>query len=336
MKNSNRIVGAVVIVVAVVAIVSLVIWRNQPQAGQPAKVKLAIVTWVGYGPFFVAKEKGFFQKQGVDVDIVKIEEPGARHSALISGNVQFSISTLDLFANEAPQGLPAVCFLKLTDSYGADGIVAKKEITTIKDLQGKTVAFEKGSPSHFFLTYLMEREGLSIKDIVPKYMPAPDAGAAFAAGQVDAAVTWEPWVSKANQTAFGHILVTSREKSGLLLDVLLAQKDFASKNRKIVEGVLRAWFQAVEFCRQNPIEANPIMAKGLGLSNDEFGEMLKGDKFSDYAENRRYFGLGSSEPGPFLDVFQHAEQIWLREGIITKTVKPEDVFDTSYLRALSQ
>jgi len=333
-KNLNRIVGFAVLM-ALLAFMGC----NKPSqpASEPAKkVKLAILTWVGYGPFFVAKEKGFFRKQGVDVDIVKIEELGARHSALISGDVQFSISTLDTFANEAAQGLPAVCFLKLDDSCGADGIVAKKEITSIKGLRGKTVAFEKGTPSHFFLLYLMDREGMSIKDIVPKYMAAPDAGAAFAAGKVDAAVTWEPWVSKANQTDFGRVLLTSREKTGLILDVLTVNKDFASKNRKTVEGVARAWFQAVEFCRLNAAEANPIMAKGLGLSTEEFTEMIKGDKLSDYAENRKCFGIGTAGPAPVLDVFQQAQNIWLREGIITKTVKPEDVLDGSFLQTLSQ
>lgn len=319
-----------------ITVLAWIFWPQPAKGPQLANVKLAIVTWVGYGPFFVAKEKGFFQNQGLNVDIVKVEDPGARHSALISGDVQFSISTLDLFANEAPQGLPAVCFLKLTDSYGADGIVAKKDITSIRDLHGKTVALEKGSPSHFFLIYLMEREGMSIKDVVPKYMNAGDAGSAFAAGQVDAAGTWEPWVSKAKETAFGHILVTSKEKPGLLLDVLIVNKDFANKNRKSVEGIVRAWFQAVEFCRQNPSEANPIMAKGLGLSEDEFVQMLKGDKFSDYAENRRYFGIGISGPPPIFEVFRHAEDIWLREGIITKVVKPEDVIDGSFLRSLSE
>jgi NitT/TauT family transport system substrate-binding protein len=292
------------------------------------------LTWVGYGPFFVAKEKGYFEKHGLDVDIVKIEELGTRHSALISKEVQFSISTLDLFANEAAQGLPAVCIVKLTDSYGADGIVAKKEIKSVKDLKGKTIAFEKANPSHFFLIYLLNKEGLSVRDITPKYMTAGDAGAAFVAGQVDAAVTWEPWLTKANQTEFGHILMTSREKSGLLLDVLLVHKEFAQSNPEAVKGILKAWFDAVEFSKRDPLEANRIMAKGLGLSVEEFVEMLKGDKPSDYMENRRYFGLDSSGNSPCFEVFDQAQKIWMQEGLINTTTKPENAIDASFLRDL--
>jgi NitT/TauT family transport system substrate-binding protein len=335
MKTSNKFLIIVLSLVFLgVLFSSIPLNYSQAIAAEPVKAKVAILTWVGYGPFFVAKERGFFKKHGVDIDIVKIEELGARHSALISGAVQFSISTLDLFANEAPQGLPAVCVVKLTDSYGADGIVAKKSIRSIKDLKGKTVAFEKGTPSHFFLLYLLEKDGLSLKDIIPKYMTAGDAGAAFIAGHVDAAVTWEPWLTKAKETPYGDILVTSRERPGLLLDILLVHTSFAREYPEAVKGVLLAWFEAIEYWQKNPNDANVIMAKGLGLSQEEFAVMLKGDQFSDYQENRRYFGLDTSEPGPFFEAFDQAQHIWLREGLIKNTVISKDVADIAFLRDL--
>lgn len=331
----------IAIVVLILIALGWVLWHSRPDLSAPpatqvTRAKVAIVTWVGYGPLFVAKEKGFFRKHGVDLQIVKIEENGARHSALISGSVDFSISTLDTFANEAPLGLPAICFLKMSDSYGGDGIVARKEIKSIKDLKGKTVAFPKGNPSHFFLIYLMDKAGMSMKDIVPKYMSAGDAGAAFAAGKVDAAVTWEPWLSKANLTGFGHILVTSREKPGLLLDVLLVRNSFAKEHPKVVEEVAQAWFDAVDYCKKHPDESNTIMAKGLGLPKADFVEMLKGDKFSGYDENKRYFGIGSSSPSLATDVFDHAQKIWLEAGLIKKTTRARDVIDTSYIEGLGK
>jgi len=336
MKTSTKRVSLIIICLVALGGLAFFVYKNRskPISSEPIKAKLAILTWVGYGPFFVAKEKDLFKKHGVDIDLVKIEELGARHSAFISGEVQFSISTFDLFANEIAQGLPAVCFVKLDDSYGADGIVAKKEISSIKDLKGKTVAFEKANPSHFFLIYLMEREGLSIKDIRPKYMTAGDAGAAFIANQVDAAVTWEPWLTKASQAPFGHILVTSKEQPGLILDVLLARTDFAHDHPEAVKGLLQAWFEALDYCKNNPDEANTIMASGLGLSKEEFAETVKGVRLSDYEENRKYFGLSNSEQRPYIDVFQKAQNVWLQEGLIKTTVQPEKAVDVSFLRDL--
>src|SRR6266446_6757268 len=134
MDQRLKVSGVLLVAALVIAVALYSLWPI-PRSS-PAKATVAIVTWVGYGPFFVAKEKGFFRNHGADVDIVKIEDLAPRHSALTSGSVQFSISTLDLFANEAPQGLPAVCILKLTDSYGADGIIARKTIQSLPDLRG--------------------------------------------------------------------------------------------------------------------------------------------------------------------------------------------------------
>jgi NitT/TauT family transport system substrate-binding protein len=309
---------------------------NLAAAAEPVKTKIAIVTWVGYGPLFVAVEKGFFKKHNVDVDIVTIEELGARHAALISGDVGFSISTVDLFANEAAQGLPAVAIAKLSDSAGADGIVVKNEIKSVKDLKGKLVAFEKATPSHFFLINLLEAEGLSTADIKPIFMTAGDAGAAFVAGHVDAAATWEPWLTKAKETSFGHILITSKEKAGLLVDLLLVNRTFARTHPEAVEGVLRAWFEAVEYWKNNENDANQIMAKGLGLETDEFMAMLKGDHIADYEENRKYFGLANPNSRPFFQLFSDAQKIWMKEGLISSTGNAENFVDTSFLRSLDR
>ncbi len=305
--------------------------RTSTTGTAAVKAKLAILTWVGYGPFFVAKEKRFFEKHGVDIAIVKIEELGARHSALISGSVQLSITSLDLFAIEASQGLPAVCFLKLDESHGGDGIVARREIRSIKDLQRKKVAFEKGTASHFFLHHLLEKEGLAPRDITPVYMTAGDAGAAFVAGRVDAAVTWEPWLGKAEATPFGHILVTTRDNPGLIADVLLVHTKFAKDHPEAVEGVIRAWFDAVAYCGSNRQDAEAIMAKGLGLSPAELAGMLKGVRFAGQKENATYFGLPASPDAPVCRVFKQAQSIWRREGLINRVAEPDDAINRSFL-----
>ena len=62
-------------------------------------------------------------------------------------------------------------------------------------------------------------------DIEPVNMAATDAGVAFAAKQVDAAVTWEPALSQGAKSEHGHILLTSADKPGLITDVVAATTD---------------------------------------------------------------------------------------------------------------
>lgn len=298
--------------------------------------RIAIVTWVGYGPFYVAQEKGYYKEEGLDVNIVKIEDEGARKSAFISGNVQGAINTIDALASGAPQGLPGLVIYKIDDSNGGDGIVANKKITTIQELKGKTVAYPKGLPSHFFLLYLLRKNGLSSRDIISKTMEAGEAGAAFVAKKVDAAVTWEPWLTQAAKTKHGHILMTTREAPGLIVDVFMISPKTKKERAKDVEKLVRAWFKAIEFIRQHPSEAYEIMAKQLGIPKTDFEGMVQGIKYADYQENLSYFGLAPGSKNEFSEVFNSAEEIWKSEGVINKTVDAKDVQDTSFILKLKQ
>ena len=78
-------------------------------------------------------------------------------------------------------------------------------------------------------------------------MKAGDAGSAFVAGKVDAAVTWEPWLSKAKETPFGHVLLSSDKTPGIIVDSLAFKPDFLKKRGADVKKIVAAWNEAVEF-----------------------------------------------------------------------------------------
>ena len=95
-------------------------------------------------------------------------------------------------------------------------------------------------------------------------MTAADAGSAFVAKRVDAAVTWEPWLARGKATDFGHLLVDSSTTPGLITDVLIVKTDWANAHKKDVEAIVRAWNEAVAYYREHPDELINIMAKGVG------------------------------------------------------------------------
>lgn len=297
--------------------------------------RIAVVTWVGHGPFYLAKEKGLFEKHGLKIDIQKIEDMSARNSALLAGKLDGIISSVDAHSNAAAHGVVAKTILKLGEGDGADGIVANKKINSIRDLKGHSVAFEKGTPSHFFLIMVLQENGLTAKDIVPRYMTAGDAGAAFVSGKVDACVTWEPWVSSAKEKGKGNVLVTSHNRPGILVDTFVVRNDVLEKRRADVKKFMMAWFDAIEYWKKNPEESNKIMAKALGVPNEDFIGMLAGDKYSDYQDNLKYFGT-EQNPGQYWDVFNAASKIWKDEGLINSPTNPKDFTETSLLLDLYQ
>ena len=203
----------------------------------------------------------------------------------------------------------------------------------IADLKGKSVAVSEGSVSEFYLNVLLGKAGLKESDLKTVNMAAPEAGAAFVAKKVDAAVTWEPWLSRGKKTDFGHLLVDSSSTPGLITDVITTTKDYVTKHPKETKGVVDAWNEAVAFARANPDEANVIMAKGVGgwLKDPKvFGETLEGIKFYGAEDNKVFFGT-KEKPGPLAHTVQDAIDIWSSHGKLQVKITPNDIIDYSFV-----
>jgi NitT/TauT family transport system substrate-binding protein len=170
-------------------------------------LRISYFIWIGNGPFFVAKEKGLFADEGVEVELINIEVHAAAFGSLFNGQVdavQGAMPDAPTFAQ--PDEAPLVCVLALDDSRGGDGALATKDIQTIADLKGKSVAFLRGSISQFYLDVLLKEAGLREADIEVVDLSAEDAAQAFSLQEVDAAVTNDPFLTQAKSVGHGHLL----------------------------------------------------------------------------------------------------------------------------------
>lgn len=255
------------------------------------KLTIGLSTWVGYGPLFIARDEGFFKDEGLDVSLVMMEDVKTRMPALAAGRIDVATTTVDAVLGFTSPSHPLTYLFAVDDSRGGDGIVARKDIKSIADLKGKKVAFTQGSVSQFFLSVLLKDNGLSLKDVDALNMTAGDAGAAFVAGKVDAAVTWEPWLSRGKASKDGALLVDSSTKPGLITDMMVTTKKNLDEKRADMEALYRAWSKAVDWQKQHQDEADKIMAKGVGgwLSDPKvFAETRSGIAFYDAAMNKAF------------------------------------------------
>ncbi len=302
-------------------------------AAEAGSLKLGHSTWVGYGPFYIARDKGFFKDEGVEVELVIMEDTPIKMGALMAGQLDLVASTADEFPIYMKPGIGLRYVLAVDNSKGGDGIVANKDITDVAGLKGKKVAFEEGSVSQFFLNALLKDAGMTQADIEPVNMAATDAGVAFAAKQVDAAVTWEPALSQGAKAEHGHLLLSSADKPGLITDVVAATDATLKEKAADVKGFVRAWYKAVDFIKTNPDEANAIMAQGVGgwLSDPKvFAETLTGIEYLDKEKNLAFFGTAEA-PGQINKTLGAALDVWKGFGRIQVEVKPQDMIDYSYI-----
>ncbi len=296
-------------------------------AARAEPLRIGYLTWVGFGPLFLAQEKGFFAKQGVQVELIDMAIHEALYAGLYAGQVDAITATVDDMLPHFDSADPFVCLLALDELRGGDGIVANQDIRSIADLKGKTVAFPKGTVSEFYLNVLLRRAGLAEADLETVDLSADDAGNAFLLQEVDAAVTWEPWLTQGRQAPHGHLLANSSETPGLLVDCLVTKLAALERRRPEFAAFARAWSDAVDYAAEHPDEANPIMARHVGDGIEEpaaFAEVLKGTRLYDLARNREYFG-SREKPGQIYQTSQYAIDVWSSLGALHARISPADV-----------
>jgi NitT/TauT family transport system substrate-binding protein len=317
-------------------------------------LKVAINTWAGHAPGIVANggfDPGspaslYKRTYGLDVQFILIEDPVAKLNAFIKGDVDVMWDTVDSYANEASklaeQGMAAKAIIQEDWSRGGDGIVALKSIKSIEDLKGKKIATTKFTPSHWLLLYMLSQSGLTTEERnqleanLVFTAEAPQAAAAFKAGRVDAAVTWEPDLSGA-VAARGdeaHILVSTTAATNVIADVLVARQDIIDQAPKSLHDFVAGWFDAISVMKEDPQGSSQIVASSLKLTPDDVSGMLSGLKVTPFADNAQFFGLTSQKPY-FNTLFNSAFIIWRKKGVVTKVVDAKDWFDARFVGGLA-
>lgn len=287
-----------------------------PKEKEVDNVTIGIGTWAGFATGFVGMEKGFFQKITVETTI--LDDNAARHAAFQSGSLDIMISSIDVFSQEVFQGIEGKIFLVTDESRGADGIVAKTSIKNPENLKGKKIAYARGTPSQYFLYKVLEKNGLTLKDIEHVRVDDPGrAGDAFLSGHIDAAVTWEPFLTQLAESGKGHILATTKDISEAIVAVLVGSESFLGK-KDLLQRFLDGWLETVDYIKQNPGEASKIMAKGLNLPVEDMTGMMSGLKFSDRKRNQYFFDNIQPAKTHLAKSLSGAGIYWKSVGIINK------------------
>lgn len=279
-------------------------------------VSMAFCTWTGYAPMFIAKEKGYFEEAGINMDIQVIEDESTYTSLITNGSVQFLATAQDPNIKMYANGADSRYVLAMDASNGADGLVATADIQSLDDLAGKKVALDKSASSYyFFLTALENGSSLTEDDIdVLDMGDTTEAGLAFMSGNVDAAIMWEPELSEALESVDGaHAVVTSADYPETILDSLVVNTKFAKENPDVVKAVEEAWYKAIDFMRENPDEAYELMASGFEeVTGEDVAADSEGLKFFGKAENEAL--LSGNGTKSIFDISQDMADFWKAKG----------------------
>jgi NitT/TauT family transport system substrate-binding protein len=326
----NILLRTLAVIVAVFALATACDNRALQKDSSDRKFRIGLGPWIGFGPLYLAQEKGFFKEAGLEVELIVLTGIAERNSALKSGRIDALAAPVDYFVLSAGNRLETTIAMAIDESVGGDGIVARKEITRIEDLRGKRVAFQRGLPSEFFVRALLQQHGISMKELQTVDMETDQAGAAFIAGSIDAAAVWEPWLTKAREQGGGHVLASTKEFPNLIVDCLAFNQQRLARDKAGAQAVVAAIFKAIEYWKAHSEEANAIMAPHFQIDAKKYGVILSGARFCDVPRNREFFGT-TEAPGPIFEIARRASEIWKEAGVIEGPIDPKTIIATDLL-----
>jgi NitT/TauT family transport system substrate-binding protein len=297
-------------------------------------IRIGHTTWVGYGPMYLARDLGYFKDMGLDVDLQVIEDSSLYMAAAAAGKLDGSLSTIDEIMKYRSDDFCFKAVYTLDDSYGGDGLLVQNDVSKIQDLKGVQVAMNEGSTSEFWFAYYLKQNGMTPDDVVVSNMSADDAAAAFMAGSIPAAVTWEPNLTLAKKSGKGKVLVDSTAIPGVIVDVVELSCDVIKNQPDDVKALVAGLNKANEYIKSNQEDAYKIMAKGVGgylTDPKDFADSAKGVRFYDEAMNKEYMGT-IEKPGPLGDLVTLGGEIWTGLGHEMKMkIDYGTIVDTSFV-----
>lgn len=272
-------------------------------------IRIGVDNWVGYIPLCSKDLRQRMHQAGLLVKcLVDEANYSERLQKLRKGELDFAVATVDAFLlNGAEHDFPGSIIMVIDESKGGDALVARKskiqKLEELKTKNGWRIAFTPSSPSehllkafskHFDIPALRQRKGVWRVEV----NGSTEARKKLEKGEVDAAVLWEPDVSKILANTEMTKILGTEDTRNLIVDVLIVNHQFAKAHSDWVKKILNHYFFTLKYFKDNPESLAEEVSSQSDLNQNQVQVMLKGVRWINLLENaKNWFGLNIQGKG---------------------------------------
>lgn len=260
-----------------------------PAAAEDIKVAVGMAGGVNQVPSLVAKAKGFFKEEGLDVDVRALPRGSIAIDAVSNGSLQFAEAANAAYFEAVAKGVPLVSIGVSSRGYTGKLLVANRNagMKTLADLKGKHLATQVGTGMYTVLLMLLEKQGMKLSDFDVTNLRVVDMPTAMATSDnIDAVLGWEPSIQRIVQAGKGKVLLTSKQledMAGITYPFLVAtSQSYLKEHADIVQKFMNGYAKADKYIASHHEETvqiyyDEIKRRGAKLSEDDVRLMLFDD-----------------------------------------------------------
>lgn len=308
------------------------------------KASIAALAFVSSAPVFIAKERGYFDAEGIDLDIKVFNAAQAVAVAVAGGDADFGVTGFTGgFFNLAGKGALKVIAAQSREEPGYNFVayVASKKaydegFRSPKDFAGKTVAVTTvGSTFHYNLGMLADKYGFKLEQVTMKPVQSiPNMMAALAGAQVDATILPANNALKLENDGAGKIIGWVADHTPWQLGALFTSTKNVQGKRPMVERFVRAYQKGLADYADAFLQKDASGKRVFGPKAEAAYPIL--EKWVDPKPSFEVVKIAANymDPQGRLLVKNIYDQVaWNQaQGLVDKTVNAKDFLDLSFVK----
>ncbi|MDD9206917.1 aliphatic sulfonate ABC transporter substrate-binding protein [Georgenia sp. 10Sc9-8] len=280
------------------------------------------VDFATYNPLsLIIKDQGWLEATlGEDVTVEWVQSAGSNkaNELLRSGSADVASTAGSAALLARANGSP-IHTIALYDQPEWSAIVVgpDSDITSVEQLEGKSVAATKGTDPYFFLLQTLEEHGVALEDVQVQNLQHADGGTALVNGDVDAWAGLDPIMADAELTSGAELIYRNVDFN--TYGFLNATEDFLDESPDLAQVVVDAYEKAREWAADNPDETVEILADVAGIDEAVAEKVIT---------ERTNLGIDAAPGQAQLDVLEVVGPIFVESGDVTSQDQIDEALDT--------
>lgn len=215
----------------------------------------------------IAKEQGYFNEQGVDVQLRVIESGSKAVAMMMNGQIDISESSVFGLVSNSFIRKDFSIFTQLSISGNDNMIVARRDrgIKTISDLKGKKVGVLKVGFPHYVLDLMLLNAGIDSGKIQLVYGEPDQLCKMLVSGVLDAVCVYGGWIDKAEKSLKENAVEFYDGKLVRVTVVQACKSRLVERNPDFIKKILNAYIKAEAYVKNNPDKAERTVVEYLHL-----------------------------------------------------------------------
>ena len=243
---------------------------SQATAAEPVKVRFGVDSHLFSTQFWVAKEKGFFDKRGIKPEISVYSFGIDTLNAALLDQVDFAEAyDFAILSRLSGGDLKIISYLQHVKAE-ANKVVARDGVKKPSDLIGKKFGVQTGTQGEYIFDKYLERFGLQGKVTKVGFTSNPEIFAALDRGDIQATIFSSTFLEKALQLNGVTVINTQADIPHAGKGFALVTDKFYKANPEVTSKVLEALDESTQFILANPKEAADIVFKTVRIPREIF------------------------------------------------------------------